>query len=192
MLFFSKHKKQGADVGKAIKQTLIAKTNAFLGSKMLEVPAVALADPYVVGFVVYFSVMSIDMVYKGAFWSSKKRFEFLVECWQKVGLTMDNIYFYTKVMGGQSEEFFLGKEDQYLQGKDAAALVFGSAYEILTAKQIQSDIVLKAKKKAALLAGIDAEIYIDTYTFEKSILSAAVCEITIQNHMKQYYPVDAS
>ena len=190
MLFFSKHKKQGAEVGKAIKQTLTVKTNAFQGNKMPEVPAVAIVDPYVVGFIVYFSVMSIDMVYKGAFWSSKKRFEFLVECWQAVGLTMENINFYTKVMGGQAEEFFLGEEDRYSQGKDAAALVFGSAYEILTAKQIQSDIVVKAKKMAAQRAGIDAEL--DSYTFDRSMLSAAVCEITIQNHMKQYYSVDAS
>ena len=188
-MFFSKHKKQGAEVGKAIKQTLIVKTNAFFGKKIHEVPAVAIVDPYVVGFVVYFSVMSIDMVYKGAFWSSKKRFEFLVECWQKVGLSMDNINFYTKVMGGEAENFFLGTEEQYSQGKDAAALVFGSAYEILTAKQIQSDIIVKAKKKAAQMTGIDAERDIDA--FEKSILSSAVCEITIQNHMKQYYPVEA-
>ena len=184
-MFFSKHKKQGAEVGNAIKQTLIVKTNAFLGKKIPEVPAVAILDPYVMGFIIYFSVMSIDMVYKGAFWSSKKRFEFLVECWQKVGLSLDNIHFYTRVMGGQAEEFFLDKKEQYSQGKDAAALVFGSAYEILTAKQIQSDIVMKAKKRAAQMTGIVAEPEIDT--FDKSILSAAVCKITIQNHMKQYY-----
>ena len=187
-MFFSKHKKQGAEVGKALKQTLLMGAGAFSGKKMPEVPAVAIVDPYVVGFVIYFSVMSIDMVYKGAFWSSKKRFEFLVECWQKLGLSMDNIHFYTKIMGGQAQEFFLDSEEQYLQGKNAAALVFGSAYEILTAKQIQSDIVVKAKKKATQKMGFDAELEIDV--FEQSILSAAVCEITIQNHMKQYYLVD--
>ena len=185
MLFFSKHKKQGAEVGKAIKQTLLMKAGVLPGTKAPEVPAVAIVDPYVVGFVVYFSVMSIDMVYKGAFWNSKKRFEFLVECWQKIGLSMDDINFYTKVMGGQSGAAFLGKEEQYSQGKDAAALVFGSAYEILTAKQIQSDIVVKAKKKVSQMRGIDSEPDLDF--FDKSVLSAAVCEITIQSHMKQYY-----
>lgn len=185
MLVFFKHKKQGAEVGKAIKQTLLMGTDAFLGKKIPEVPAPAIVDPYVVGFVIYFSVMSIDMVYKGAFWSSKKRIEFLVECWQQVGLSMENIKFYIKVMGDQVEELIWDEEGNYLKGKDAAALVFGSAYEILTAKQMQGCIIVAAKKRALKIVEASAKANLDT--FEKSVLSAAVCEITIQNHMKQYY-----
>ena len=66
-------------------------TDAHITKKKNNLPAAAIKDQYIVGFIIYFSAMSIDMVFKGAFWKSKKRMEFLVECWQEVGIPMDNI-----------------------------------------------------------------------------------------------------
>ena len=85
-MFFSKHKKKGADVGRAIRQTLLKGLEPHSDNKPPEIPIVAINDPYVVGFIIYFSISSIDMIYEGAFWSNKKRMEFLFECWKIIGL----------------------------------------------------------------------------------------------------------
>ena len=180
-MFFSKHKKKGADVGRAIRQTLLKGLESDLDNKSLKIPIVAINDPYVVGFIIYFSIASIDMIYEGAFWSNKKRMEFLVECWKIIGLAEDNITRYTKLMSEQAQENIHDEEGQYSTGKFVAALVFGSAYGILTAEQLQNDIIVNAKRM------IDHSFESVSEEGYNSALSAAVCEITIQNHMKSYY-----
>ncbi len=180
-MFFSKHKKRGADVGKAIRQTLLKGLVSDPNNKSITIPIVAINDPYVIGFIIYFSISSIDMIYEGAFWSNKKRIEFLVECWKIIGLKEENITKYTKLMSDQTQENIHDEEGQYSSGKFVAALVFGSAYGILTAEQLNDDIIVNAKKM------IDHSFESVSEAGYNSALSAAVCEITIQNHMKSYY-----
>ena len=46
-------------------------TAAWPINKKNKLLAAAINDPYVKGFVIYLSAMSIDMVFKGAFWKKK-------------------------------------------------------------------------------------------------------------------------
>ena len=184
-MIFSKHKKQGAEVGRAIKKTLLMGTEAYITKKKSKFPAAAISDRYIVGFIIYFSAMSIDMVFKGAFWKNKKRMEFLIECWQEVGIPMKNIHDFLKIMGDPIKEGIWDKDGQYSRGKNAAALVLTSAYGVLNREELQNDIIVLAQKKAKKRMQISAET--DSELFENSALSAAICEITIQSHMQKYY-----
>ena len=76
------------------------------------------------------------MVFKGAFWKSKKRMEFLIECWQEVGIPMNNIHDFLKLMGDPIKEDIWDKDGQYSQGKNAAALVLTSAYGVLNREEL--------------------------------------------------------
>ena len=185
ILIFSKHKKQGAEVGRAIKKTLLMGTGAYIAKKKNELPAAVMNDRYIVGFIIYFSAMSIDMVFKGAFWKSKKRMEFLIECWQEVGIPMNNIHNFLRVMGDPIKEGVWDKDGQYSEGKTAAALVLTSAYGVLNREELQNDIIVLAKKNIQKRTQISAKTNSDV--FENSALSAAICEVTIQSHMKKYY-----
>ena len=107
-MIFSKHKKQGAEVGRAIKKTLLMGTAAWPINKKNKLLAAAINDPYVKGFVIYLSAMSIDMVFKGALWKKKKRIEFLIECWQELGIPMKKIHeFLRTTMSVFSDDFSL-------------------------------------------------------------------------------------
>ncbi len=184
-MIFSKHKKQGAEVGRAIKRTLLVGVGADFTKKKIKVPAAAMNDRYIVGFIIYFSVMSIDMVFKGAFWKNKKRMEFLIECWQEVGVSMENIHEFLKLMGDPIKEEIWDTDGQYSKGKNAAALVLTSAYGVLNRKELQTDIIIMAQKKAEKMMRSSSET--NAYSFENSALSAAICEVTIQNHMRKHY-----
>ena len=184
-MIFSKHKKQGAEVGRAIKKTLLMGTEAYITKKKNKLPAAVMNDRYIVGFIIYFSAMSIDMVFKGAFWKSKKRMEFLDECWQEIGIPTDMIQDFLKVMGDPIMEGVWDKDGQYSQGKNAAALVLTSAYGVLNREELQNDIIVLAKKNIQKRMQISAKTNSDV--FENTALSAAICEVTIQSHMKKYY-----
>jgi hypothetical protein len=184
-LIFSKHKKQGAEVGRAIKKTLLMGTAVYPANKKKEVPTAAINDPYVKGFIIYFSAMSIDMVFKGAFWKKKKRIEFLIECWQELGIPMNKIHDFLRVIGDPVKEDIWDEDGQYSKGKNAAALVLTSAYGILNREALQADIILKAQKRANKIMEINSEVYSDSS--KAAALSAAVCEVTIESHMKKYY-----
>ena len=184
-MIFSKHKKQGAEVGRAIKKTLLMGTEAYITKKKNQLPAVVINDRYIVGFIIYFSAMSIDMVFKGAFWKSKKRMEFLIECWQEVGIPMDNIHNFLRVMGDPIKEGVWDKDGQYSDGKTAAALVLTSAYGVLNREELKNEIIVLAKKNIQKRMQTGAKTNSDA--FENSALSAAICEITIQSHMRKYY-----
>lgn len=185
ILIFSKHKKQGAEVGRAIKKTLLIGTTACPFNKKNELLAAAINDPYVKGFVIYFSAMSIDMIFKGAFWKKKKRIEFLIECWQELGIPMKNIHEFLRVIGDPIKEGVWDKGGQYSEGKNAAALVLTSAYGILNREALQTDIIVKAQKRANEIMENNSEVYSDSS--KAAALSAAVCEVTIENHMKNHY-----
>ena len=160
-------------------------TAACPANKKNKLPTAATNDPYVKGFIIYFSAMSIDMVFKGAFWKKKKRIEFLIECWQELGISMDDIDHYLRVIGDPVKEDSWDKDGQYSKGKNAAALVLTSAYGILNREALQADIIIKAQKRANQIMENDSKFYPD---FSKAAaLSAAVCELTIESHMKKYY-----
>ena len=184
-MLFSKHKKQGAEVGRAIKKTLLMGTEAYINKKKSKLPDAAINDQYIVGFILYFSAMSIDMVFKGAFWKSKKRMEFLIECWREVGIPMNNIHDFLTVIGDPIKESIWDKDGQYSEGKNAAALVLTSAYGVLNREELQNEIVILAQNKAKKRMRLSAEN--NSELFENSALSAAICEITVQSHMKKYY-----
>ena len=185
ILIFSKHKKQGAEVGRAIKKTLLMGTAVCPTNKKNKLLAAAIDDPYVRGFVIYLSAMSIDMVFRGAFWKKKKRIEFLIECWQELGIPMKNIHEFLRVIGDPIREGVWDKGGQYYKGKNAAALVLTSAYGILNREALQTDIIVKAQKRANDIMGNNSEAYPDSS--KAATLSAAVCEVTIENHMKNHY-----
>ena len=185
ILIFSKHKKQGAEVGRAIKKTLLIGTTACPFNKKNELLAAAINDPYVKGFVIYFSAMSIDMIFKGAFWKKKKRIEFLIECWQELGIPIKNIHEFLRVIGDPIKEGVWDKGGHYSKGKNAAALVLTSAYGILNREALQTDIIVKAQKRANEIMENNSEVYSDSS--KAAALSAAVCEVTIENHMKNHY-----
>lgn len=185
ILIFSKHKKQGAEVGRAIKKTLLIGKTACPFNKKNELLAAAINDPYVKGFVIYFSAMSIDMIFKGAFWKKKKRIEFLIECWQELGIPIKNIHEFLRVIGDPIKEGVWDKGGHYSKGKNAAALVLTSAYGILNREALQTDIIVKAQKRANEIMENNSEVYSDSS--KAATLSAAVCEVTIENHMKNHY-----
>ena len=185
ILIFSKHKKQGAEVGRAIKKTLLKGTVAWPINKKNKLLAAVINDPYVKGFVIYLSAMSIDMVFKGALWKKKKRIEFLMECWQELGIPMKNIHEFLRVIGDPIREGVWDKGGQYSKGKNAAALVLTSAYGILSREALQTDIIVKAQKRASEIMENNSEVYSDSS--KAATLSAAVCEVTIENHMKNHY-----
>ena len=184
-MIFSEHKKQGAKIGRAIKKTLLKGIATCPTNKTNKVLTAAINDPYVKGFVIYLSAMSIDMVFKGAFWKKKKRIEFLIECWQELGISMDDIHDYLRVIGDPVKEGSWDKDGQYSKGKNAAALVLTSAYGILNREALQTDIIVKAQKSANDVIGNNPEVY--SNSSKTATLSAAVCEITIENHMKNHY-----
>ena len=185
ILIFSKHKKQGAEVGRAIKKTLLMGTAACPANKKNKLPTAATNDPYVKGFIIYFSAMSIDMIFKGAFWKKKKRIEFLIECWQELGIPIKNIHEFLRVIGDPIKEGVWDKGGHYSKGKNAAALVLTSAYGILNREALQTDIIVKAQKRANEIMENNSEVYSDSS--KAATLSAAVCEVTIENHMKNHY-----
>jgi hypothetical protein len=184
-LIFSKHKKQGAKVGKAIKKTLLMGIAACPTDNKNKLLTAAINDPYVKGFVIYMSAMSIDMVFKGALWKKKKRVEFLLECWQELGIPMSSIHEFLRVIGDPIKEGIWDEGGQYSKGKNAAALVLTSAYGILNREALQTDIIVKAQKKANDIMGNNPEVYSDSS--KAATLSAAVCELTIENHMKNHF-----
>ena len=183
-MIFSRHKKQGAEVGGAIKKTLLKGLRTDFLQEGETLPATAIRDPYIVGFIIYFSVMSIDMVFKGAFWKDKKRMEFLIECWKEVGISTENIHEFLEVMGNPDKEEIWDENGMFSEGKNAAALVLTSAYGVLNRKELQTDIIIEAKKKAEEIIHNSADL--NSHSFENSALSAAICEVTIQRHMKKY------
>ena len=185
ILIFSRHKKQGAEVGRAIKKTLLMGTEAYPKKQKIKLPDAAIHDPYIRGFIIYFSAMSIDMVFKGAFWKNKKRMEFLVECWREIGIPMENIHNFLRVMGDPIQEGIWDKDGQYSEGKNAAALVLTAAYGVLNRDELQTEIIVTAKKRANKMMQINSET--DSDSVRNSVLSAAICEVTIQNHMKKYW-----
>ena len=63
-----------------------------------------------------------------------------------LGVKEENITKYTKLMSDQTQENIHDEEGQYSSGKFVAALVFGLAYGILTAEQLNDDIIVNAKK----------------------------------------------
>ena len=150
-----------------------------------KLPDAAIHDPYIKGFIIYFSAMSIDMVFKGAFWKNKKRMEFLIECWQEIGISMENIHGFLRVMGDPVKEGIWDKSGQYSQGKNAAALVLTAAYGVLNRDELQTDIIVAAKKRAHKIMEINSET--DSDSVRNSVLSAAICEVTVQSHMEKYY-----
>jgi len=187
-LFFSGHKKQGAEAGAAIKQTLamgISSADDLLSGKPISIPMVAIIDPYVAGFITSLSVISMSYVYKGANWNNKKRTEFLMECWKVVGLSTENCHVYARVMGDPAAEAVWDKDGQYSKGSEAAFLSFGAAYGILNAEDLQSDIIQTAQQKAAQMMGIDKDLGFEAG--DNAALGAAVSELTIQKHMKKHY-----
>lgn len=184
-MIFSKHKKQGTAVGRAIKNTLLMGTQAHITKKKNTLPADAINDRYIAGFIIYFSAMSIDTVFKGAFWKPKKRMEFLVACWQEVGIPKENIHDFLRVMGDPIKESIWDTDGQYSGGKNAAALVLTSAYGVLNREELQNDIIILAKEKTKKRAKISPKNNSDF--FENSVLAAAICEVTVQSHMKKYY-----
>ena len=125
------------------------------------------------------------MVFKGAFWKKKKRIEFLIECWQELGISMDDIHDYLRVIGDPVKEGSWDKDGQYSKGKNAAALVLTSAFGILNREALQTDIIVKAQKRANEIMENNSEVYSDSS--KAATLSAAVCEVTIENHMKNHY-----
>ena len=160
-------------------------TGAYIAEKKNKLPVAVVNDRYIVGFIIYFSAMSIEMVFKGAFWKSKKRMEFLIECWQEVGFPMNTIHNFLRVMGDPIKEGVWDKDGQYSEGKTAAALVLTSAYGVLNREELQNEIIVLAKKNIQKRMQISAKTTSDV--FENSALSAAICEVTIQSHMKKYY-----
>ena len=184
-MIFSKHKKQGAEVGRAIKKTLLMGTQTDVTKEKTKLPAAAINDRYIIGFIVYFSGMSIDMVFKGAFWKSKKRMEFLIECWKEIGIPMGDIHEFLRVMGDPIKEGLWDRDGQYSQGKNAAALVLTSAYGVLNREELQNEIIVLAQKRAKKRMQIGSENESDL--LDNSALSAAICEVTIQSHMRKHY-----
>ena len=184
-MIFSKHKKQGAEVGRAIKKTLLMGTKTYPTNKKHKVLTTAMKDPYVKGFEVYLSAMSIDMVFKGALWKKRKRIEFLVECWQELGIPMRNVHEFLSVIGDPIKEGVWDKTGQYSEGKNAAALVLTSAYGILNRESLRTEIIIKAQKRANEIMENDSKVYSESS--KAAVLSAAVCEVTIEQHMKSYY-----
>ena len=187
-MFFSGHKKQGAEVGNAIKRTLqmgICSAEEFLSGEQKPIPMVAIIDPYVAGFITSFSVISISYVYKGTNWNNKKRMEFLMECWRVIGLSTENCHVYARAMGDPAAEAVWDKDGQYSAGGEAAFLSFGAAYGILNAEDLQSEIIQTARKEAAQMMGLDKDLGFEAG--DNAALGAAVSELTIQKHMKKHY-----
>ena len=160
-------------------------TEAYITKKKNKLPPAIINDRYILGFVIYFSAMSIDMVFKGAFWKKKKRIEFLIECWQELGIPMDNIHEFLRVIGDPIKEGVWDEGGQYSKGKNDAALVLTSAYGILNREALQTDIIVKAQKRANDVIGNNPEVY--SNSSKEATLSAAVCEITIEKHMKNHF-----
>ena len=79
----------------------------------------------------------------------------------------------------------MGQRWTIFPGKNAAALVLTAAYGVLNREELQNDIIISAQKIAKKRMQISAEA--DADHFENSALSAAICEVTIQRHMKKYY-----
>ena len=186
-MFFSGHKKQGKEVGTAIRQTLEMGINSaedLISGNRKPVPKIALIDPYVAGFITYFTVTSMAFVYKGSNWKNSKRMEFIVEAWKEIGLEMETIQVYARVMGDPNAEAVWDKEGQYSEGKDAAHLAFGAAYGILSAVDLQSEIVVQAREHAAAMMEIDSIV---GQGGDNASLGAAVTEITIHKHMQSHY-----
>ena len=88
-------------------------------------------------------------------------------------------------MGDPIKEGIWDEDGQYSQGKNAAALVLTSAYGVLNREELQNDIIVLAQKIAKKRMQISVENNSDL--FENSALAAAICEVTIQRHMKKYY-----
>ena len=99
--------------------------------------------------------------------------------------SLDNIHEFLKVMGDPIKEIAWDKDGQYSEGKNAAALVLTSAYGVLNRKELQSDIIIMAQKRARKRVQWSSEA--NSFSFENTALSAAICEVTIQSHMKKYY-----
>ena len=99
---------------------------------------------------------------------------------------MNNIHNFLRVMGDPIKEGVWDKDGQYSKGKTAAALVLTSAYGVLNREELQNDIIVLAKKNIQKRMRISAKTNSDV--FENSALSAAICEVTIQSHMKKYHP----
>ena len=160
-------------------------TAAWPINKKNKLLAAAINDPYVKGFVIYMSAMSIDMVFEGALWKKKKRIEFLIECWQELGIPMNSIHEFLRVIGDPIKEGIWDEGGQYSKGKNDAALVLTSAYGILNREALQTDIIVKAQKRANDVIGNNPEVY--SNSSKAATLSAAVCEITIEKHMKNHF-----
>jgi hypothetical protein len=89
------------------------------------------------------------------------------------------------VIGDPIKEGIWDEGGQYSKGKNAAALVLTSAYGILNREALQTDIIVKAQKKANDIMGNNPEVYSDSS--KAATLSATVCELTIENHMKNHF-----
>jgi hypothetical protein len=89
------------------------------------------------------------------------------------------------VIGDPIKEGIWDEGGQYSNGKNDAALVLTSAYGILNREALQTDIIIKAQKRANDVIGNNPEVY--SNSSKAATLSAAVCEITIEKHMKNHF-----
>ena len=60
-------------------------------------------------------------------------------------------------MGDPIKENIWDRDGQYSKGKDAAALVLTSAYGVLNRKELQTDIIIEAQKKARKMKPREAQ-----------------------------------
>lgn len=189
-MFFNTHKKQGIEVGKAVKSTF---SLAFMNTKFYEigkrftVPPIVLMDPYVAAYINYFTtlMMTLPVTFNGGNWSGTKKKEFLESALTEIGLSKDNIKIYLDLIINESTRIKWDKDGKYSEGADAAQLSIFAAHGKLNAEELQYPLIIEARKLTVGAMSLDQDL--TGNSGDNASLSASIVELTIVKYLKENF-----
>ncbi len=189
-MFFNTHKKQGIEVGKAVKNTF---SLAFMNTKYHEVgkpftvPPIVFMDPYVAAYTNYFItlMMTLPVTFNGRNWSGTKKKEFLESALNEVGLSRDNVKIYLDLIINESTRNKWDIDGKYSEGADAAQLSILASHGKLNAEEMQYPLIKEARKLAAKSMSLDQELF--GKSGDDASLSASIVELTIVKYLKENF-----
>ena len=189
-MFFNTHKKQGVEVGKAVKNTF---SLAFMNSKYYEVgkpftvPPIVFMDPYVAAYTNYFItlMMTLPVTFNGANWSGTKKKEFIESALAEIGLSKDNIKVYLDLIINESTRTQWDKDGKYSEGADAAQLSILAAHGKLNAEELQYPLIVEARKLTVGAMSLDQDL--TGSSGDNASLSASIVELTIVEYLKENF-----
>ena len=184
-MFFNKHKKQGAEVGKAALETIVKK--AFIGTQFYDdinfnPPEGMFNDKYIRGYFTNYIDLHIIFIFNGRNWDSRKKGEFLLEAFDKIDPSQTLSKNHLQMGRDISLALELRDDNSFKKGQEDSTTFVGTLFNKL--RPDDPDPVLeKARKLAPKLA--KENIALGLPSSENLDLATAVYMLTFYEYIKE-------